>query len=683
MNPPFADLPHGAAQHFRLALFGAVARVIEQFGDMLGDDEPVAWLAEYGNEMQALLGALPPSAAHWQHAVQQWAARSEERLPLQAWTRLGLDALHLELLLAVGLVEEDPRFGDLFEAAQGQSRRPCLALLQAWWRGAPDGSDRVEAVRQALLDLVRDGLLQVSNPEAPRPDWLLAVPHALWDAVRGDVPALPWLSHQPRATLTPLDGYIAAPDMQDRLRALPALLQQQPQQLVLLRGPAHNGRRTLAGALAHALGLSLLVAGPEVFDEAQRWRLFITLAVLLDALPVVCADLAPGQTRALPASPGALGPLVVVTGCHGAWISAGTSGHSPPCIDIALPLPLQAERDRHWRAVLPQLPAGQRDALAAQSRLASGHLRQAAASACALARLEGRHTPSPADLQQACRVLQVARLETLARRLPAQGELHDLATDDATRDELHTLVTRCRHREQLAAGSSFLAQPNCGVRALFAGASGTGKTLAARLLAATLGKELFRIDLAATVNKYIGETEKNLERAFAAAEELDAVLLLDEGDALMAKRTDVGSANDRYANLETNYLLQRIEGYGGILLVTSNAAERIDAAFQRRMDVVIQFRAPDEAQRHRILALHLDTAAIPDDLLQDIAARCALSGGQLRNLAQHAQLLAIEQGQRLHAGHLEAALLREYRKIGTHCPVRLSGQRDLRVQPAW
>ena len=133
----------------------------------------------------------------------------------------------------------------------------------------------------------------------------------------------------------------------------------------------------------------------------------------------------------------------------------------------------------------------------------------------------------------------------------------------------------------------------------------------------------------------------------------------------------------------SNYLLQRIEGYGGILLVTSNAAERIDAAFQRRMDVVIQFRAPDEAQRHRILALHLDTAAMPDDLLQDIAARCAFSGGQLRNLAQHAQLLAIEQGQRLHAGHLEAALLREYRKIGTHCPVRLSGQRDLRVQPAW
>ena len=676
---PFANLVHGAAQHFRLALFGAVARVIEQFGEELGGDEPSAWLAEYGTEMQALLGSAPLTAARWQQAVQRWAARSEEPLPLRAWARSGMDPLHLELLLAAGLLEEDPRFGDLFEAAQGHARRPCLALLQAWWRRAPDGSDRVEAVRQALLDLLRDGLLQVSNPEAPRPDWLLAVPHALWDALRGDVPTLPWLSHQPRAMLMPLDGYIAAAEMQARLRALPALLVQQPQQLVLLRGPAHNGRRCLAGALAHALGLSLLVAGPEVFDEAPRWRLFITLAVLLDALPVVLADLAPGQARELPVLPGALGPLVVVGSSHGAW----TSACGRPILNIELPLPLQAERERHWQAVLPQLPAGQRQALAAQARLASGHLRRAAGSACTLARLEGRDAPGLADLQQACRALQAARLETLARRLPAQGGLHELATDEATRDELQTLAARCRHREQLAAGSPLLAQPNCGVRALFAGASGTGKTLAARLLAATLGKELFRIDLAATVNKYIGETEKNLERAFAAAEELDAVLLLDEGDALMAKRTEVGSANDRYANLETNYLLQRIESYGGILLVTSNAAERIDTAFQRRMDVVIQFRAPDEAQRHRILALHLDTAAIPDDLLQDIAARCALSGGQLCNLAQHARLLAIEQGQQLHAGHLEAALLREYRKIGTHCPVRLSGQRDLRVQTAW
>src|SRR5262249_43567362 len=139
-----------------------------------------------------------------------------------------------------------------------------------------------------------------------------------------------------------------------------------------------------------------------------------------------------------------------------------------------------------------------------------------------------------------------------------------------------------------------------GVRALLTGPSGTGKTLAARVLAARLELDLYRLDLATVVNKYIGETEKNLSRVFARAEELDVALLLDEGDALLTQRTDVQTSHDRYANLETNYLLQRLETFEGILIVTTNAADRIDSAFQRRMDVVIEFRAPDAAERLEI-----------------------------------------------------------------------------------
>jgi SpoVK/Ycf46/Vps4 family AAA+-type ATPase len=211
------------------------------------------------------------------------------------------------------------------------------------------------------------------------------------------------------------------------------------------------------------------------------------------------------------------------------------------------------------------------------------------------------------------------------------------------------------------------------VRALLAGGSGTGKTLAARLLAASLGKDVYRVDLAATVNKYLGETEKNLNQAFAAAEELDVVLLLDEGDALMASRTDVGSANDRYANLETNFLLQRIESFDGILIVTSNAAERIDKAFARRMDVVVNFRLPDERQRYRILGAQLDADSIDDELLQEIASRCNFTGAQIRNFVLHARLLSLKAGSPLGAEHLHAALSREYRKTGGRCPLRLPG----------
>ena len=143
------------------------------------------------------------------------------------------------------------------------------------------------------------------------------------------------------------------------------------------------------------------------------------------------------------------------------------------------------------------------------------------------------------------------------------------------------------------------------MRALFSGSSGTGKTLATRILAGELGMDLYRVDLASVINKYIGETEKNLHRVLSRAEELDVILLLDEGDALLGSRTDVKSSNDRYANLETNYLLQRLESYQGIVLVTTNAGQNIDSAFQRRMDVVVDFVPPGADERWGIWQLHL------------------------------------------------------------------------------
>jgi SpoVK/Ycf46/Vps4 family AAA+-type ATPase len=184
--------------------------------------------------------------------------------------------------------------------------------------------------------------------------------------------------------------------------------------------------------------------------------------------------------------------------------------------------------------------------------------------------------------------------------------------------------------------------------------------------------DLYRVDLASVVNKYIGETEKNLERVFARAEELDVILLLDEGDALLTQRTGVQSANDRYANLETNYLLQRLESYEGILVVTTNAADRIDTAFQRRMDVVIDFPLPDAAERWAIWQMHLPAShEVGLEVLHATAQRCAMSGGQIRSAALHASLLAVDSGAPLGAAHLETAVEREYRKQGALSPLRV------------
>ena len=263
------------------------------------------------------------------------------------------------------------------------------------------------------------------------------------------------------------------------------------------------------------------------------------------------------------------------------------------------------------------------------------------------------------------------------------GDWNDLVLNESTTQELLELECRCRQREKLLVnlGSAFINSINCGVRALFNGPSGTGKTLAAKILAAVLQTDVYRVDLASVVNKYIGETEKNLSQLLARAEELDVILLIDEGDALMTNRTDVKSANDRYANLETNYLLQRLETYQGIVIVTTNAGNRIDAAFQRRFDVIIDFQPPGAVERLTIWERHLPSRhQITASCLQENAQHCALSGGQIRNAALYASLLALDGGRdgEINDADLETAVQREYRKAGASYPIQSHADDNVR-----
>jgi hypothetical protein len=699
---PFSATPHNASGHFRLALFGVIAHLIEACanGDRPAALETYPFLEDYVDELAALLQHSEPSSALWRAALAAWETTAATQLPLLALIRAGLSRLELELLLAAGLLEEDPRFSDLFEQATGGEHRPTAGLLLAWWRSDDNGADRAEEVRRSIRALVRAGLLQVLNPEAPRSEWILTVAPPLWDALRGEAPELPWLRHMVKADLIALTSFKAAPSVVHICKQLPRLLAAQPEQMLIVRGPRQNGRKTLVGAVAHALSKELLVFNAGALDDESHWRLFGALAVMLDALPVIELALSPGENRTLPPLPLVAGPIAVVMGTHGGIYT----DDARTLLTVTIPMPDAGLRRLHWQDALSNqnkeksqfksphpslLPEGEGggvvnstpldaaptqiavtlDTLAQSVYLTSGNIRRAARAAIAYAQLDNRNDIDSRDVQLACRSLHSARLETLATRLETTGSLYDIAVDDITRSELETLVLRCRYREPLAAVTRDGGEQSTGVRALFTGPSGTGKTLAARLLAATLGKDLYRVDLSATVNKYLGETEKNLEQAFGAAEELDVILLLDEGDALMASRTDVGSSNDRYANLETNFLLQRIESFNGILLVTTNAADRIDKAFARRMEVVIQFNAPDDLRRYEILRLQLGRHDIDDAWLQELASRCAFTGGQLRNVVTHARLLALDSQRMLNAEHLYAALLREYRKTGAHCPL--------------
>jgi hypothetical protein len=647
-----AALPRDPATHLRLALLGAGAALAERIGGAAPD-----WLGEYAGEIETLAGRRL-SAGAWSAMVADWAGPASD-LPLQRLLAAFGDPLAIDLMLAIGLAGEDARVAALL----GENDRLTLATLTALWRDRRGGDDP-GAVRRIVNLLLHAGLIGVANPEAPRCDWQLSVAAAAWDALAGDPTPPPGCRLMPAAELLPFDRLVAAEPLIERAWLIADAMAEDPMLVPLLRGPARNGRKTIAGAFARAAGRPLILADSGLMAQPEAWRQLGLFAFLHDAAVVVTLSVGPGEVLEVPAF--ALEPvrLIVATGACG-----GVRLAERPQAALMVSAPDLPGRVAHWRAAAPDLDPAGVAALADAFRLTGGTIRRAAVGARLTARQAGRRSITRSDVRSALRDLQDSRLETVAARVETGEHAEFLALDEMAEGEMEALAARCRNREALGAHAG--PGPGAvGVRALFAGPSGAGKTLAARRLAHDLARDIWRVDLAATVSKYIGETEKALDRAFSAAEELDTILLLDEGDALMARRTDVGNANDRYANLETNFLLQRIESFSGILIVTTNAADRIDKAFQRRMDVVVPFRAPDELRRYLILDHHLGEHCADDALVQEIAVRCALSGGQLRNVALHARLLALDAGMEIGDEMLRRAVFREYRKLDAHCPLK-------------
>lgn len=666
------DLPRDPETHFRLCLYSAVLRVVARAVAAHGSFEAAfaayPFLAGYSNQLadHGLGGmSIEHAPARWHQAVRSWEEEYSAHLPMRALREsLGLRDEEVSLLMGIGLPEVDARFGALFEQLNGTAglRRPTVGLLSAWWADSMD-------VGVLVRRLLEDGLVATVNPEAPRAEWQLTVPPLIWDAMQNRVVVSggPWICHHPVTELSSPASLILDEGTRRRLAAIAALLDRGGEaEAVIIRGARANGRRTAMGALACATGRGVLEVRAMAQPSDPRWRTVGPLATLLHAMPVIVANPAPGETVELPDLLAYRGPVGVTLGRLG-----GVSGTPVrQAVSLELGLPGIEERRAHWEAALAGRTCGELDVIASRFRLTRGNLRRAAAVAVRLAALDGRASVLRTDVEAACRSLNREALETLATRISGDGDWTQLAAPPQTMTSLRELETRCRHREVLGRCAGVLAAPNPGVRTLFKGPSGTGKTLAARLLATALGMDLYRLDLSAVVNKYIGETEKNLELAFSRAEELDVILLIDEGDALLTRRTDVSTANDRYANLETNFLLQRLESYTGILIVTTNAGDRIDGAFARRMDVVVEFPLPQTQERWSIWNLHLPAGnGIDQGLLWEIADRCALSGGQIRSAALHAALSAVDRGDDVKDQDIVSAARREYRRSGAVCPL--------------
>lgn len=269
------------------------------------------------------------------------------------------------------------------------------------------------------------------------------------------------------------------------------------------------------------------------------------------------------------------------------------------------------------------------------------------------------------DIDAAVRRLVSSRLEELARRIRPSRGWDDLVLPPGHLRQLRELVSRYHGAEQVYGDWGFPAVPSRGLVALFSGPSGTGKTLAAEVIAGELGLDLFKLNLSSVVSKYIGETEKNLDELFEAAGAGNLVLFFDEADALFGRRSEVKDARDRYANLETSYLLQRLEEYDGVVVMATNFERNIDDAFLRRIHTRVDFAAPSAAERAAIWRHHLthDAPLIAIDV-DDLARRFDLTGGSIRNASVHAAFLAAAEGTGITMETVVRGLGREYRKLG-------------------
>ncbi|MFF0410258.1 ATP-binding protein [Kitasatospora sp. NPDC004745] len=598
--------------------------------------------------------------------------------------RLGLTAAELDLLLLAGLPEEHEGLARTFRAMhpRGDSH-PSVGLAALLLDRAHDDDhardddpgrapavdhdpDRAPAVDRAALRrllhegaAVRTGALVVHG-EGTFHDRSLRLADGLWAALHGCA-ALPGELAEVEVgpPVAGLDGWLARPEAE---RAVAALRATAPR-TVVVTAPDETIALSRCAALARAAGLRPVAGRVRPEDPVGPGLLGLHAAarggvpVLVVARPEEGAGPARLDLRRV------VGPVLVCAGP-----GAVRPGPERPVLTVPVGPIGTEDRRAAWRAALPG-EAGRAPQLAARHPLDPALTAQVALDVRSWAELApGGAAP---DVSAAVRARAGAALPPGVELLSPRASWGRLVVAAESDRQLRDAVSRLAHQSVVLDdwGLREAARADRGVRLLFTGAPGTGKSLAAEVLATAAGTDLLVVDVSQVVSKWIGETEKNLAAAFDAAERLQAVLLLDEADALFGARTEISGANDRFANLETAYLLQRLDRFDGLAVLATNLRQNIDAAFIRRMDFVVAFDLPGEAERHRLWRLHLPAPVREDGIdLAALAHRYPVPGGWIRNAAIAAAFRAAEAGGRVGRGHLVDAMRREYAKANRPFP---------------
>jgi hypothetical protein len=464
-------------------------------------------------------------------------------------------------------------------------------------------------------------------------------------------------------------------------RRLAGALAQTTPLVIQLDGPWAVGKRTAIAAAAAEAGrpvVALDVARLPPTPQAVEHGLAALLreCILRGAVPLIASvdDLIAGESevsarmRTLArAIDGAAGVIACTAGVAGVDL-----GVSRPQLRVSLPVPDTATRRQLWDRALaggPRPPDDDLDLLSMRYRLGAGAIERAVAAARLIAAARGAAAPTGADLVGGVRNNIAERLGGLAQRVEVKQGWDELVLATDTLDQVKALAARVRHGHRVLEQWGFhrkLAR-GTGVAALFSGPPGTGKTMVAGLIARELDLELYQVDLSKVVSKWVGETERQLAKIFEAADAGHALLLFDEADSLFAKRTEVKAAIDRYANLEVNYLLQRIESFGGITVLTTNMDTAIDPAMRRRLAAHIIFWPPELDERVALWkSMFPASAPLAGDVdFDELAHRYPeMTGANIRNAAIAGAFLASSEGDSIAQRHLERAARGEYRSMG-------------------
>jgi AAA+ superfamily predicted ATPase len=568
--------------------------------------------------------------------------------------QLGLSGLERAVLAACAAPEVSWRYARLYGYLHDDLTRQLASprLIAALLAGADLHGEAVLGCLDAHAPLRRLGAVRVlEDPGLPLADRLIKCADRLaaW-LIGGLEPALLEIGELvPVPAIAPVSAAVAA-DLAELLAAKPelpvtvigadaaaAVASITGRPVLLAAASSLRDRDAVSEArLIAVLGQATLVTGPVHELQLDERRALIRRLASDESTPLFCAD---------PAQPDAV----------------RQAGHS---IDFVLPELTPDERERAWAA---HVPGADIDAVSAKFRLTAGQIARAAETAQTLARIAGRGIAAAVDLDAGARSASSHGLAGLATQIRSDVGWDDLIAPARAHRALRMIASFLRHRDRVLMDWEFAraAGPSRGLTVLFAGESGTGKTMAAQVVAHDLGLELFRIDLAGVVSKFIGETEKQLDRIFTAASGSNAILLFDEADALFGKRSEVQDAHDRYANVEVAYLLQRIEQYDGAVILTTNLRRNIDQAFLRRLDLVIEFPFPEESDRARLWERLLPTAAPKEGLdIGFLARRFKLSGGSIRNASLAAATLAADDDEAITMEAIARGIALEYDKLG-------------------